>query len=129
MAPPMFIICQTGAREGLQLAAMTAAIAAVSGRAVTVFVSMNALPHFLRSPAPEAAAEGPVGRVLAASTAPAFDMLFRQAVELGEARIQACAMAMDLLGATEADLAAHVGGVLGLTTFLSDAASGQLLVF
>ncbi|MDE2007831.1 MAG: DsrE/DsrF/DrsH-like family protein, partial [Rhodospirillales bacterium] len=115
MTAPMFIICQSGAREALQLAAMTASVAAVSGRAVTVFLSMNALPHFLRAPAPVAPAGGKAGALLAASTAPPFEQLFRQAVELGDARLYACSMAMDLFGVAEDALAPHVAGALGLT--------------
>ena len=129
MSPPMFLICQSGQRETLQFAAMTASVAAVSGRPVTVFLSMNALAHFLRSPSPAAPAGGPMGELLATRNAPPFEQLFRQAVELGDARILACSMAMDVMGITEADLAPHVAGVAGLTGFLSDAEAGQLLVF
>lgn len=129
MSPPMFLICQSGQRETLQFAAMTASVAAVSGRPVTVFLSMNALAHFLRSPAPAAPAAGPMGELLVTRNAPPFEQLFRQAVELGDARILACSMAMDVMGITEADLAPHVAGVAGLTGFLSDAEAGQLLVF
>ncbi|MDA8051599.1 MAG: DsrE/DsrF/DrsH-like family protein [Rhodospirillales bacterium] len=129
MASPLFVVCQSGARESLQFAAMTASIAAVSGREVTVFLSMNALQHFLRRPAPEAPAEGEMGELLVSHHAPRFEELFRQAVELGEARLYACSMAMDVLGVKEAELAGHVAGALGLTKFLSDAEAGQLVVF
>ena len=125
----MFLICQSGQRETLQFAAMTASVAAVSGRPVTVFLSMNALAHFLRSPSPAAPAAGPMGELLATRNAPPFEQLFRQAVELGDARILACSMAMDVMDLTEADLAPHVAGVAGLTGFLADAEAGQLLVF
>ena len=128
-SPPMFIICRSGTHETLQFAAMTASVAAVSGRAVTVFLTMGALPHFMRAPAAPPPVEGMMGERLAASAAPPFGQLFEQAVELGDAKIHACSMAMDLLGATEADLAPHVDGVLGLTRFLSDAEAGQLVVF
>lgn len=129
MATPMFIVCQNGSRESLQFAAMTASIGAVSGREVTVFLSMNALQHFLRRPSPEAPAAGPVGELLQARHAPKFEDLFRQAVELGDARIYACSMAMDLLDMVEDDLAEYLAGAQGLTKFLSDAEAGQLLVF
>ena len=43
MARDLFIICVAGTRERLHFAAMTAAVASVSGRGVRVFVSMNAL--------------------------------------------------------------------------------------
>lgn len=129
MSPPMFLICHSAQHETLQLAAMTAAIAAVSGRKVTVFLSMNALAHFLRTKPPAAPPAGPIGALMAARNVPPFTQLFRQAVELGEARLLACSMAMDLMGITEADLAPHVAGAAGLTSFLSAAEAGQVLVF
>ncbi len=129
MAVPIFIVCQNGSRESLQFAAMTASVAAVSGRAVTVFLSMNALRHFLRRPSAPAPTAGAMGELLEARKAPRFEDLFQQAVELGDAKIYACSMAMDLLEVDENDLAEHLAGRLGLTKFLSDAEAGQLLAF
>jgi peroxiredoxin family protein len=129
MAVPLFIVCQNGSRESLQFAAMTASVGAVSGRDVTVFLSMNALGHFLRRPSPEAPAAGPMGELLSTRKAPRFEDLFQQAVELGDAKVYACSMAMDLLEVGEGDLAEYLSGALGLTKFLSDAEEGQLLVF
>lgn len=129
MATPLFLICHGGAREALQMASMVASVAAVSGRAVTVFVSMNALPHFLRRPSPPAPAAGQAGELLVAHHAPRFEDLFRSAVELGDARIYACSMAMDLMALEDADLAEHLAGTMGLTAFLSEAEAGQLLAF
>lgn len=129
MSPPLFIVCQSGRRESLQFAAMTASVAAVSGRPVTVFLSMNALPPFLRGGAEGVAAEGEAGRLMESKNAPSFKTLFQQAVELGDAKIYACSMAMDLFGAKEEALETWVAGVMGLTKFLSDAESGQLVAF
>lgn len=129
MATPLFIICQSGTREALHMAAMVASVAAVSGRPVTVFVSMNALAHFLRRKSPEAPAAGPAGDLLATRNAPRFEDLFQSAVELGDARIYACSMAMDLVGLEDHDLAEHMAGTMGLTAFLAEAEAGQLLAF
>lgn len=129
MAPPMFVVCLSGTRERLQFAAMTASVAAVSGREVCVFLSMNALPFFTRKPSAPAPAEGEMGRRMESRNVPAFEHLFQQAVELGDAKIYACSMAMDVNDTTEADLKEYLAGPLGLTKFLSDAEAGQLLVF
>jgi len=129
MSPPLFIICHSGHRETLQFAAMTASVAAVSGREVTVFLSMNALLPFLRGKGNAEVAEGEAGRLIAEKNVPSFKTLFEQAVELGEAKIYACSMAMDLFGAKEDGLESFVTGVMGLTKFLSDAEAGQLLSF
>lgn len=129
MATPLFVVCQNGKRESLQFAAMTVSVAAVSGRDVTVFLSMNALRHFLRAPTDPAPSDGEMGDLIVSRGAPPFEQLFEQAVELGDARIYACSMAMDLLEVTEADLRPHVAGIQGLTKFLSDSEAGQLVIF
>lgn len=129
MAPSLFVVCVGGSRERLQFAAMTASVAAVSGRQVSVFLAMNALPFFSRNAAPDAPAEGEMGKLMANRNVPPFEHLFQQAVELGDARIYACSMAMDVAGLTAADLKEYIAGPLGLTKFLSDAEGGQLVVF
>jgi peroxiredoxin family protein len=129
MAPSLFVVCLSGSREKLQFAAMTASVAAVSGREVSVFLSMNALPHFTNKPVAPAPAEGEMGRLMTSRNVPAFEHLFQQAVELGDAKIYACSMAMDVSDTTDRDLKDYVAGPLGLTKFLSDAEAGQLLVF
>ena len=129
MAPSLFVVCLSGSRETLQFAAMTASVAAVSGREVSVFLSMNALLHFTNKPVAPAPAEGEMGRLMASRNVPAFEHLFQQAVELGDAKIYACSMAMDVSDTTDRDLKDYVTGPLGLTKFLSDAEAGQLLVF
>jgi len=125
----LYLVCLTGTREKLQFAAMTASVGAACGRAVTVFLSMNALGFFLKKPAGAAPSEGPIGAVMAGKNVPAFEKLFEQAVDLGDAGIYACSMAMDVMGVKEGDLAPHLKGPMGLTKFLSEAEEGQLLVF
>ena len=129
MAASLFVVCLSGSRETLQFAAMTASVGAVSGREVCVFLSMNALQYFTRKPAPPAPAEGEMGRLMDARNVPPFEHLFQQAVELGDAKIYACSMAMDVSGLKDEDLKDYLAGPLGLTKFLSDAESGQLVVF
>ena len=125
----LFIVCLSGGRETLQFAAMTASVGAACGRPVTVFLSMNALQFFLKKPGGAAAPEGSFGVAMAGKNVPPFEKLFEQAVDLGEAGIYACSMAMDVLGVEEVDLASHVKGAMGLTKFLSEAEAGQLLIF
>ncbi|MHB1671731.1 MAG: DsrE/DsrF/DrsH-like family protein, partial [Acidiferrobacter sp.] len=97
MSDRLCIIVTSGTREKLQMAAMTAAVAAAGGSDVGLFVSMNALAFFRREGAPEAPAEGEVGRLLKARHAPRFQDLFAQAVDLGSVKIYPCSMAMDIL--------------------------------
>jgi len=125
----LHIVCLSGTLEKLQFAAMTASVGAACGRSVTVFVSMNAVAHFLKTPPSKASPEGPFGVAMSGKSVPAFEKLFEQSVDLGDAAIYACSMAMDVLGVQEADLAPHVKGAMGLTKFLSDAEEGQVMVF
>jgi peroxiredoxin family protein len=123
------IVVVSGSHERLQMAAMIASVAAVSGDDIRVFVSMNALPMFRKGAPSVALAEGAVGELLARKNVPPFKQLFESAVELGSARILPCSMAMDLLGLEASDLEPYMDAPTGLTKFLGDAAEGQLVSF
>ena len=125
----LFVICLSGTREKLQFAAMTASVAAVCGRPVSVFLSMNAFPFFLKDAPKAAPSEGKLGEIMESKKAPDFQHIFEQAVDLGDAKIYACSMAMDVMGVGEDQLAGCVSGPLGLTKFLNDAEGGQIVVF
>ncbi|HXZ48911.1 MAG TPA: DsrE/DsrF/DrsH-like family protein [Usitatibacter sp.] len=123
------IVCVSGTREKLQMAAMVASVAAVTGDDVTVFLSMNALPYFVRGRAEDAPSEGELGTLMAETAVPPFRQLFRQAAELGDAKLLPCSMAMDVMKITKDDLEPGLGPPTGLARFLSDAEGGQLLAF
>lgn len=123
------VMVVSGAIERLQMAAMVASVGAVSGNEVTVFLSMNALPYFRRGAAPPAPAEGEMGKLLVEKKAPPFKQLFESAVELGDAKIHPCSMAVDVFGYRPGDLEPYLGEPLGLTKFLDDARDGQVWSF
>lgn len=129
MSDRINIIVVSGARERLQMAAMVASVGAVSGNEVSVFLSMNALAHFVRGAAAPVPNEGEFGALLAAKKAPAFKTLFEQAVELGDAKIHPCSMAMDVMGIEPAALEPWLSEPLGLTKFLDDARDAQAWTF
>jgi len=129
MSDKISILCVSGSHEKMQMAAMVAAVAGAGGTDVSVFLSMNALPFFLKDRQAEAINEGVMGELMASKNVPPFKELFENAKELGSARIHACSMAMDVLGVGEEVLEPCVDGAMGLTKFLSDAADTQLLVF
>lgn len=123
------IVCVTGTREKLQMAAMFASVAAATGDEVSVFLSMNAITYFVKGRSDNAPVEGEMGELMGQKGVPPFKQLFQQAVELGDAQILPCSMAMDLLKITKEDMDSEVGPPTGLTRFLSDAEGGQLLTF
>lgn len=124
------VVCLTGSREKLQMAAMIASVAAATGEDVTVFLSMNALPYFVKGADDGAPAEGKMGELMNADDGvPSFKELFSQAVDLGDAKILPCPMAMDVMKVTKDDLDPELGPPTGLTRFLDDAAGSQVYTF
>jgi len=127
--PQTNIICLSGTREKLQMAAMMASVGVACGDDVIVFFSMNALGFFVKGGVQEAPAEGEFGNLLAKKGVPPFKTLFQQAVELGDAKLLPCSMAMDLLEITDDDLDDELGPATGLTKFLNDAEDGKIITF
>lgn len=123
------IVVVSGERERLQMAGMIASVGAVSGSEVTVFLSMNALEPFVKGSDKAAKAEGAFGTLLESKKAPPFKDLFRQAAELGDAKVFPCSMACDILGVEHKDLEPFLQEPLGLTKFLADAEGGQVYTF
>ncbi len=128
-AQKICVVVVSGTRERLQMAAMAASVAAVSGIEVTIFLSMNAVPHFIKGAALDAPSEGRFGDLLVQKKAPDFKTLFRQAVELGDAKILPCSMALDIAGIEADTLEPFVGEPTGLTAFLNAAAGAQIWTF
>ncbi len=129
MADNINLIVLSGERERLQMASMVASVGAVSGYEVNVFLSMNAMPFFVKGASEDAPAEGKVGEILNEKKVVGFMTLFEQAVSLGDAKIYACSMAMDVLGVTQNDLAEYVTEPLGLTKFMDLAKGGMNWTF
>lgn len=123
------IVVVSGALERLQMAAMMASVGAVSGNEVTVFLSMNALEHFRKPGGAAPAAEGRFGELLVQKKAPGYRQLFQSAVELGDAKVHPCSMAIDVLGVKDGELEPWLGEPLGLTKFLADAEGAQTWTF
>ena len=128
-AQKICVVVVSGTRERLQMAAMAASVAAVSGIEVTIFLSMNAVPHFIKGASGNAPSEGAFGDLLVTKKAPDFKTLFRQAVELGDAKILPCSMALDIAGIDADTLEPFVGEPTGLTAFLNAAADAQIWTF
>ncbi len=123
------VVVVSGSRERLQMAAMAASVAAVSGIEVTIFLSMNAVPYFIKGASTEAPSEGAFGDLMVKKKAPDFKTLFRQAVELGDAKILPCSMALDIGGIEPGALEPFVGEPTGLAKFLDMARDAQVWTF
>jgi peroxiredoxin family protein len=128
VANKLRIICVSGTRERLQMAAMIASVAAASGDDVSVFLSMNALPYFVKGRASDPPSEGEVGALMGQGVPP-FRQLFALAAEFGTASLLPCSMAVDLMKLDAGDLQPELGAPTGLARFLTDAEGAQLLTF
>lgn len=126
---PLFILLCSDQHERLQMAAMIASVAAVSDRPVQVFVSMNAILTFAKdTPADKRYQGGAFSKLLKEKHAPDALKLFQQGKELGDLKLWACSMALDLQGWEMGHLVDDLfEGALGLTKFLSDAENGQFI--
>jgi len=128
-ASKICVVVVSGSLERLQMAAMVASVGAVSGQEVVVFLSMNALSYFVKGNVSKAPHEGEMGKLMAGKKVPEFKTLFEQAVELGDAKIFPCSMAMDVLGVEQDGLESYLQKATGLTKFLHDAQDGQVWTF
>ena len=125
----LYILLCSGEHEKVQMASMMASVAAVSERPVEVFISMNALLAFAKDvPVAKRYHGGAFSKLLTEKKAPDPMTLFRQGRELGDLKLWACSMALDVQGwemdRLEDDM---FDGPLGLTKFLSDAENGQFI--
>ena len=126
---PLFILLCSGEHEKLQMAAMIASVGAVSDRPVQVFVSMNAILAFGKDPPADKRYQGGAfSKLLKEKHAPDALKLFQQGRELGDLKMWACSMALDIRGWEMGHLVEDLfDGPLGLTKFLSDAENGQFI--
>ena len=130
MSEAIHIVCVSGTREKLQMAAMITSVAAASGTPVSVFFSMNALTYFVNGNTEKVPSEGVFGEMMDDNKGvPHFKQLFKMAAELGDAKLLPCSMALDLMNVQEGSVDPDFGPPTGLTRFLNDAESGKLLTF
>ena len=127
---PLYIMLCSGEHEKIQLAAMVASVAAVSDRPVEVFVTMNAVLAFERGKSPaERYHGGHFHELFMTQKVPDALELFSQGKMLGEMKMWACSLVLDLKHwDCEKDLTEGLfDGPLGLTMFLADAENGELI--
>jgi peroxiredoxin family protein len=135
MNEPLAISLFSGTDDRLGAAAVLVAGAAALGRPVHLFLQYWALDAFRADRigadhglSPEA---GPAGRDavrrMQRTGGVSWSETLRQAKEIGDVRIQACSLSMDLLGIGMPDLDPLVDDVEGVATFWSTAERGQVL--
>ena len=129
---PLSLVLFSGTDDKLTAASVLAVGAAVMGRPVNIFLQYYALDAFRagrvnddHSLSPEATdAQAPVVR---AHPGLHWSELLRQAKDVGEVDIQACALSMDMFHLKQADLDPIVDGIEGVAAFMASASDGQVV--
>ncbi len=129
---PLSLVLFSGTDDKLTAGAILAVGAAAMGRPVNIFLQYYALDAFRAGTvcsdhglAPEVTAEqAPAVR---AHKGQHWSELLRQAKEVGEVDIQACALSMDMYGIGRQDLDPLVDGVEGVAAFMASASEGQVV--
>jgi peroxiredoxin family protein len=129
---PLSLVMFSGTDDKLTAAAVLAVGAATMGRPVNLFLQYYALDAFRAGKvnadhalSPEAtAAQAPVIR---GHKGQHWSDLLRQAKEVGEVNIQACALSMDMFGIGREDLDPIVDGIEGVAAFIASASDGQVV--
>ena len=126
---PLYLLLCSRDHEKVQLAAMVASVAAVSERPVHVFVSMGAIQVFERGLSAERRYQGgEFSKTMRERNVPDAIDLLSQGKALGDMTIHACSMALDVEQWDMDNLVEDLfDGAQGLTKFLSDTESGELI--
>jgi peroxiredoxin family protein len=129
---PLSLVLFSGTDDKLTAAAVLAVGAAAMGRPVNVFLQYYALEAFRagkvcedHSLAWEATPEDTP--VIRAHPGQHWSELLKQAKEVGEVNIQACALSMDMFHLKQPDLDPLVDGIEGVAAFMASVSDGQVL--
>lgn len=129
---PISLVLFSGTDDKLTAAAVLAVGAAAMGRPVNVFLQYYALDAFRNGKvnldhalSPEATTEQTP--IIRAHKGQHWVDLLKQAKEVGEVNIQACALSMDMFGIGRDDLDPIVDGIEGVAAFMASAAEGQVV--
>jgi peroxiredoxin family protein len=119
------LVLFSGTDDKLNAAAVLTAGAAAMGRKVNVFLQYWALDAFRadrvlkdHGVSPEAGAEG--AALVQRHAGQHWSEIFRQAKEIGEVRIHACSLSMEMFGLTTDDLDPLVDDQEGVASFFMD---------
>lgn len=121
----MALVLATDEYERIHAASLMASVAAMSGIPVQVYVTMEAMKYFRKDgePFPLKA----VGEKIHEKKAPTALDLLRQGKELGDLKVHACAMVLDLFDWKEEDLSDLFDDTIGVAAFLNMTEGSQII--
>jgi len=129
---PLSLVMFSGTDDKLTAASVLAVGAAAMGRPINIFLQYYALrafragkvhaDHALAWEATES-----LSAVIRAHPGQHWSKLLKQAKEVGEVNIQACALSMDMFHLKHEDLDQLVDGIEGVAAFMASASEGQVV--
>ena len=129
---PLSMVLFSGTDDKLNAAAVLTVGAAAMGRPVNIFLQYYALDAFRanritedRQLSPEATAG--LATEIRSHGGNHWSELLRQAKDVGEVDIQACALSMEMFHLEKKDLDPLVDGVEGVAAFMTSAEEGQVV--
>src|SRR5919201_6565182 len=129
---PLSMVLFSGTDDKLNAAAVLTVGAAAMGRPVNIFLQYYALDAFRanritedRQLSPEATAG--LATDIRSHGGNHWSELLRQAKDVGEVDIQACALSMEMFHLEKKDLDPLVDGVEGVAAFMTSAEEGQVV--
>lgn len=133
MAQKMAFVVFSGTADKLQATATMVSGAAAMGVETHVFLTFWGLNAFRKTmidaPLPMSADYGEmgemIGKLMAEKGVPSWSQVLRDAKDVGDVHVHACAMTLDLMDLTQDDLDPMVDDVIGVASFiqLADGAS------
>jgi len=129
------IVLFSGTVDKLMAASVITAGAAAMGREVTIFLTFWGLMAFKKDAwktntrlSKDFEEFGPAAmQAMQEKKVPSFMQTLQDAMDVGDVKVKACGMTMDLFGITLADLEPVVSEVTGVGTFVEASSGGQTL--
>lgn len=134
MTDKMSLLFVSGTLDKMMAGSIIASGAVANDLEINVFFSFWGLMNLRKSGglAPKMSyeageMEGPMMQIMKEKNVPSWLDMLRNAKEIGNIKVYACAMTADLLGITKDDLDPIVDDIVGVGEFVSMAKDGQIL--
>ncbi len=122
------IVLASGELEKVQAASIIASVASTLGTEVLIFATMDGLMAFKKDVVEKKAWKmGELGKGMIEKGAPLFIDTLKQAKEVGNLKIYACGMIMDMLGLNLDEFVDVFDDVVGVSEFLGMVEDAKVL--